>query len=40
MVAHTCNPSTGEAKVGGLQVQGQTGLYSEALALNKQKPKG
>lgn len=32
VVAHTCSPSTWEAEVGGLHVQGQTGLPSEFAA--------
>jgi hypothetical protein len=32
IVAHVCNPSTGEAEAGGLRVQGQSGLYSETLS--------
>jgi hypothetical protein len=30
-LVHTFNPSTQEAEVGGLQVQGEPGLYSESL---------
>jgi hypothetical protein len=33
--AHTCNPSTQEAKVGGFQVSGQCGLYSKTLSQKK-----
>jgi hypothetical protein len=32
MVVHTCNPSTLEAEAGGLQVQGQPGLYTKFQA--------
>jgi hypothetical protein len=35
MVAHTSNPSTGEAEAGGLRVQGQPGLHIETLSQNK-----
>jgi hypothetical protein len=38
MVVHTCNPSNGEAEVGGSQVQGQPELYRE-LVSQKQKRK-
>jgi hypothetical protein len=34
---HTCSPSTGETKAGGLQVQGQLELYTETLSLKKAK---
>jgi hypothetical protein len=37
MVAHSCNPSTPEAKAGGLQVWGQLKLQSETLPQNKNK---
>jgi hypothetical protein len=30
-----CNPSTWEGEVGGLQIQGKPGLYSETLSKNK-----
>jgi hypothetical protein len=39
MVTHTCNPGTWEAKAGGLQVQGQSGLHRKILSQNKTKPK-
>lgn len=32
LIVPTCNPITQEAKAEGLQVQGQAGLYSEALS--------
>jgi hypothetical protein len=32
VMVQVCNPSTREAKAGGLQVQGQPGLYSETLS--------
>jgi hypothetical protein len=31
-VVHFCNPITWEVEAGGLQVQGQPGLYSETLS--------
>jgi hypothetical protein len=31
----TCNPSTKEAKVGGLRIQGQPGLHSKTLSQKK-----
>lgn len=38
MVAHACDPSSGEAEVGGgLRVQGQPGLHREPLS-RLQKP--
>jgi hypothetical protein len=33
MVAHSCNPSTQEAKAGGLRIWGQPGLHSEFQAI-------
>jgi hypothetical protein len=39
MVAYVYNLSTQEAKAGGSQVQGQTGLHSETLSQNKQTKK-
>lgn len=39
IVLHTYNPSTKEAKAGGLQFQGQHGVYSElqdSLGLNSE----
>jgi hypothetical protein len=35
VVVHTCNLSTEEAEAGGLQVQGQPGLYNKTLSLKK-----
>jgi hypothetical protein len=35
MVTHIYNPSTWEAKAGGLQVWGQPGLYNETLSQKK-----
>jgi hypothetical protein len=29
MLGYACNPSTEEAKAGGLQIKGQPGLYSQ-----------
>jgi hypothetical protein len=31
MVGHTYNPSTQDTEAGGVQVQGQRGLYTETL---------
>jgi hypothetical protein len=36
-VAHTCNPSTWEAKAGGLRVQGQSEQHSKMLSQGKKK---
>lgn len=36
-VAHACNPSTQEAKAGGLPIQSQPGLHSKILAKKKKK---
>lgn len=39
MVAHTCDPSSGEAEVGGgLRVQGQSGLHKDPLSLLQKLP--
>jgi hypothetical protein len=37
MVVHACNFSTQEAEAGGLQVQGQPGLYGKTLSQEKKK---
>jgi hypothetical protein len=37
MVVYTYNPSTQEAKAGGLSVQGQSGLYGETLSQKLKK---
>jgi hypothetical protein len=37
MVVHACNPSTQEAKVGGLWVCGQPRLHSKTLSQKKKK---
>jgi hypothetical protein len=39
MVVHLCNPSTQEAEVGGLGVQGQPGQHSETLSKTQPKRK-
>jgi hypothetical protein len=39
VVAHTCNPSTQEAEVEGLQVWGQPGLHSETLPQKQNETK-
>jgi hypothetical protein len=39
MVAHTCNPSTGEAEAGELWVQDQLRLRSETLSQKQKKKK-
>lgn len=31
MVAHTCNPTSGQAEAGGFRVQGQAGQISDML---------
>lgn len=38
-MAHTYNASTGRLRQGGLQVQGQPKLLSEAVSENQQKEK-
>lgn len=35
MVVYTYNPSTWDAKVGGLQIQGPPGLHHETMTQNK-----
>jgi hypothetical protein len=39
LVVHTCNPSTLEAKAGGLWDVGEPWLYNETLSLNNLKTK-
>jgi hypothetical protein len=40
VVVHSCNPSTWEAKAGGLRVPGQPGLQNDSLSLKKKKKSG
>jgi hypothetical protein len=37
MVVQTCNPNIQEVEVGGLRVQGQTGLHRKTLSLKINK---
>jgi cytochrome b involved in lipid metabolism len=39
VVVHACNPNIWKVEAGGSRVQGQLGLHSETLSLNKQENK-